>query len=329
MGGPHVALALVVAVFVSGCSSSKGGSAPSSPPSSAASGGGLSATPEPTILNVELSRTYSQAPISVAINDKTFLRSGLTVKTTPYDPTTAVPLVVQGQAQIGYAGLGAVLQAITKGLPLTIIAGTALNGASPAESLSGVLVKRKSGITTFKDLTGKTVGLNALKNDGQAFVQNKIDMAGGNSTKTKFVAVPFPGMANALAAGQVDAVAPVAPIVQAIKATGNIDIGPYTGSGYPNGIYFATRSYVSKNRAVIDQFRAALTAEYNTLNKDRAPAIDVMVKEYKTPPATAAKIPEAHWNVTVADSIYKDELTVCKKYGVITGDVDLRKAVFS
>jgi len=322
---PLVALWLTLAIFVSACSSSKSGSA-----SAGASSGGTSTTAQVRAnLTVEVSHTYSQAPITVGINDGTFQRSGLTVKTAPYDPATAIPLVIQGQAQVGYAGLGAVLQAIRKGIPITIIAGTALNGSTAAQSLSGVLVRANSGISSFKDLSGKTVGLNALKNDAQAFLENIIDKAGGDSTKTRFVAVPFPGMANALSAGQVDAVAPVAPIVQAIQAAGNVDLGPYTGSGYPNGVYFAANSYLAKNRPVIEALRTALTAEYTALNKDRTPAISVMVNDYKTAPKTAASIPDAKWNVTVADAIYQDELAVMRKYAIIDGDVDLKTAVLS
>lgn len=320
-----VAALLGATLLAAACSSTKSQSQTANGPTTGAGTSEASARS----ITFELSRTYSPAPVTVAITDGTFARFGLTVTTVPYDPATSVPLILQGQAQVGYGGLGAILLAISKGIPLTIIAGTAINGATDSESLTGVLVKARSGIASFKDLAGKTVGLNALRNDAQADVQSKIDAAGGDSTKTKFVAVPFPGMASALSAGRVDAVASAAPFVQAIQAAGNLNIGPYTGPGYPSGVYFVSNDYLTKNRSVVDAFRSALRAEYDKVNKDRKPVINVMVNDYKTPIGAAESIPRAHWNVTVAADVYQQALVVLKKYKIITADVDLKTAVLN
>lgn len=313
----------LLAVGVTACGSSSSSSSP------AASGGGstgsASGTGHGTSLTTELPQLYSTAPLTVAINDGTFAKSGLAVKTEPYDPATAVPLVLQGQAQIGFAGLGAVLQAISKGIPLTIIAGTATNTSSL--NLGGIVVKKNSGITSLKDLTGKTVALNALKNDAQATLQNYIDAAGGDSTKTKFVPVPFPGMPAALAGGQVDAVSAVAPFLQALVAAGNVNLGPFYPPHFPNGVFFVSNAYLAKNRATVDAFRTALGAEYGRLNKDRAPASAVMVNTYHLPAKAAATIPPVPWSVSILPTSLQSEVAIMQKYHILTSTVNINTAV--
>ena len=112
-----------------------------------------------------------------------------------------VPGVVSGQFQFGFSNVTSLMVALTKNVPIKAIAnGVASTGKAGAD-FGGVLVAKDSPIKTAKDLAGKKIAVNTLKNIGDTSVRESVRKAGGDPSRTSsFVEMPLP--ANAGRAGQ-------------------------------------------------------------------------------------------------------------------------------
>jgi len=58
---------------------------------------------------------------------------------------------------------------------------------------------------TAKDLAGKRIAVNTLKNIGDTTVRQSVRQAGGNPAHIRFEPMPFAAMPGAVQSGQVDA----------------------------------------------------------------------------------------------------------------------------
>ena len=92
--------------------------------------------------------------------------------------------------------------------------------ARTAPTSAASRVKKGSPIKSAKDLEGKTVAVNTLKNIGDTTVRESVRKAGGDPSKVKFVEMPFDQMPAALAGGQMDAAWVVEPALATVKAPG-------------------------------------------------------------------------------------------------------------
>ena len=75
-----------------------------------------------------------------------------------------------------------------RGVPVTIIAPAGLYATNAPTSVCGVA--KNSPIKTAKDLNGKTVATNGLKNIGEFGPRAWIDKNGGDSSTVKFIEMP-------------------------------------------------------------------------------------------------------------------------------------------
>src|SRR5690606_27711731 len=82
--------------------------------------------------------------------------------------------------------------------------------------LEYLMVPNDSSITSIEDLEGKTVGTVSLTGNLWISFQNAVKEKGLDMSKIKPLQVPFPNMADQLAAKRVDAVLAIAPFSDAI-----------------------------------------------------------------------------------------------------------------
>ena len=82
------------------------------------------------------------------------------------------------------------------------------------------IVGKNSSVRRFKDLEGKTVGVNSLKGNWEVALLEAVKLDGGDPTKVKRVAIAFPDQLAALRQGRVHAVSTFQPFAAQMEAAG-------------------------------------------------------------------------------------------------------------
>ena len=117
-------------------------------------------------------------------------------------------------------GTGA-LTAATKGVPLVIVA--AISEEDNGHYSSPYVVMEASGIATTKDLKGKTIGLNGLRESFELGARLALLDAGLNPDRdVKWAVVPPPALGDALRSGKIDLASLSQPFFSAEKARGGV-----------------------------------------------------------------------------------------------------------
>ncbi|MFC9428270.1 ABC transporter substrate-binding protein [Streptomyces sp. NPDC056987] len=174
-----------------------------------------------------------------------------------------VPAVISGQFQFGFSNMTSLMIAQTNDIPVKAVAnGVATTGEQGAD-FGGIAVKKGSPITSAKDLAGKKVAINTLKNIGDTSVRESVRKAGGDPAEVDFVELPFDQMPAALAGGRVDAALVVEPALATVKSQGGTVIASQYADVSPDltvAMYFTSTQFAERNPETVKKFQEA-TAE--------------------------------------------------------------------
>lgn len=197
-GGVFVALASTLALALAACSS---GAAPAPAPAGAATSGAAAPAPaEATKLTVGLIPIVDTGAFRMGVEKGFFKEKGLEITVQDAQGGAAiVPAVMSGSNQIGFSNLSSLIVAKERNLPVQLIAAGVATTGDTKDDFGGVLVKGDSTIASAKDLAGKTVAVNTLKNIGEILVRHGIEADGGDPQAVNFVEMAFPDMAGQLA----------------------------------------------------------------------------------------------------------------------------------
>jgi len=123
------------------------------------------------------------------------------------------------------------------------------------------VVRDGSPIRTPKDLTGRTIAVNALKNIGDTTVRQSVRKAGGDARNLKFEAMPLPTMNGALRSGKVDAIWVVEPYLsEALTAGAQVLTSNFvdTAPDLTVALYFTSKDTIAKNPQLVTNFTEAI-----------------------------------------------------------------------
>lgn len=139
------------------------------------------------------------AGVFAAVDQGFFADEGLAVTpSVPSDPTAALKQVGTGRADFAISYEQEVLIARAAGVPVVAV------GALVTHPLNTVLVRQDRGISSARDLEGRTVGISGVPSD-RPLLNAVVRSAGGDPSKVVVRTIGFT-LAPALAAGKVDAV---------------------------------------------------------------------------------------------------------------------------
>lgn len=173
--------------------------------------------PEKTQITVAALPIVANTPLYVAEQEGLFRRHGLdvTIKSVTQS-TQAIPDLLHGSVDvITGANYVSFFKAQDSGvLSLKILA----DEATCAPGANEIVALPRSRIAKPADLAGKTIAVNIL-NDIQTMTADEVLHSEDVSTaRVRYVVVPFPAMATALAAGRVDAAYEVEPFLSEAEA---------------------------------------------------------------------------------------------------------------
>ena len=249
-------IASVLAATVITLSAACGGNSGTAP------GGPAPAPGQPDKVNVGVIPILDVAPIYLGKQKGFFTNRSIDLNLTLAQGGAAIiPAVVSGQFQFGFSNMTSLLLAQSQNVPLKVVCNGNNSTGVDGQDFAALMVKGDSPIKSAKDLAGKTVAANTLKNIVDTSVRASVRKAGGDPKAVKFVEMPFPNQPAALQNGQVDAVFVVEPFQQAVLAQGGRKIASSYVDVAPNltvASYFTSTATASAKPDLVKRFVEAM-----------------------------------------------------------------------
>jgi NitT/TauT family transport system substrate-binding protein len=292
-------------------------------------GGGGGA--EPATLNVGVIPIADVAPLYLGIDKGFFKEQQLTIKPQLAEGGAAItPAVVSGDFQIGFSNTISLLIAASEDLPVQIISQGVLGGKSEEEAWADLLVLKDGPIKEPKDLEGKTIAVNTLKNICEVTIKASLEQEGVAVDTLEFTEVPFPDMNAALEAGRVDAACVVEPFVSQGKAGKARGIAPFYVRTAPDltvATYFTSTQYAEENADVVDRFVQAMNKSLTYAESHPDEVRKVLLDYTEIPPEAAEAIKLPVWRPDLNEPTIERLSELSVKYGLIEEEPDLDELI--
>jgi NitT/TauT family transport system substrate-binding protein len=264
---------------------------------SGASGGGSSGGA--TTVEVGLIPIVDVAPVYLGVRRGFYEKHGLKLSiTTAQGGAAIVPAVVSGQYQFGFSNVTSLMVAQSNSVPVKAVSNGIASTGVQGKDFNALMVKKGSAITSPKDLQGKQVAINTLKNINETAVRESVRKAGGDPDRVKFVELAFDQMPAALDQGQVDAVSVVEPATATVRSQGGVEIASPLVDVAPNltvALYFTSQQYLRKNPEVVKKFQEA-TAESLAYAEAHPDEVRQIITTYtKIPASVLARVTLPKW----------------------------------
>lgn len=277
-------------------------------------------------VRVGASAAATQAEAYYAEQLGIFKQAGITtVQTVVTRSTDTLAAVVRGDLDVGSTSPQAIANAIIHGFPLRIIAtGAVYAGDPPPVQL---FVGQGSTLNDPRAFENATVAVQTL-NDTQSLgvliwlQQHRLD-----TTKIKFIEMPFSTMAAALERGEVNAACILEPFASAHKDTLRAIPHVYDGLGrhWALTAWYAQRDWVDKHPALAKQFVGALYATARQVNADPA-GIDALLSAYsKVPLDSVRATPKPIWAEAIERSNFEPQMQAAAEFKLISRPVSYRE----
>ncbi|MFF7160023.1 ABC transporter substrate-binding protein [Streptomyces sp. NPDC008086] len=278
----------VLLLVATACGSSDGGS-----PDAGASSGGV------TTVKVGLIPIVDVAPLYLGQKQGFFEKQGLKLEfTTAQGGAAIVPGVASGQFQFGFSNVTSLMVAQSNGVPVKAVANGIASTGVAGEDFGALMVKKGSPLKSPKELEGRKVAINTLKNINETAVRESVRKAGGDPDKVDFVELAFDQMPAALDQGQIDAAMVVEPATATIKSQGGVEIASPLVDVAPNltvAMYFASTQYAKQNPEVVKKFQDATAESLAYADAHPDEARQIITTYTKIPADVLAKVTLPKW----------------------------------
>lgn len=271
------------------------------------------------------------APIYLAQERGIFAKHGLKVEVdTETSDLTSVPAVLAGKVDFATGDLTTLIVARSKGLDVKAVVPASASTGKQGADYGALVVKGGSGITSAKQLEGKTVSVNVLTNIAAAAAREAVRADGGDPTKVKLVEIPFPQAPAAVSTGRVDGAWVVEPFLSAAKAQGAVPVGWGFTDLAPDltvSAWYAAGSYTSKNEKIVAAFRDAVREAY-AYARDHEDEVRAKIPTFtEIKPEVAAKITLTGLRDEVSRQAAEKLAGYAQRDGLITTTPDLDELI--
>jgi NitT/TauT family transport system substrate-binding protein len=240
---------------------------------------------------------------------------------------SVIPAVIGGSAEFGVSNPISLATAFAHGAPIVCFAATVYYRSTDPNSL--LMVAKDAPLQTARDLNGKTIAVNGLRNTPQLSTQVWLDKNGADSKSVKFTEVPFPEMGLALTSGRVDAAFFSEPALSLVRNDLRVLGDPYGAIApqFITGSYFTTRTYAAAQPAVVANVGRALRQAATWANGHPNDTAAILARIQKL---------DVERVKTMARSIYAEKLRpidlqpvfdVAFKYGYLTAPIDAKAMI--
>jgi NitT/TauT family transport system substrate-binding protein len=314
-------LALACAAGAAGCGDDDGNGG----------GGGGGGEAGPTTLKVGVIPIADVAPLYLGMKNGFFDEVQLKIDPQLAEGGAAItPAVVSGDFQIGFSNTISLLIAASQDLPVQIISQGVLAGKTEEEAWADLLVLKDGPIKEPKDLEGKTIAVNTLKNICEVTIKASLEPEGVAVDTLKFTEVPFPDMNAALESKRVDGACVVEPFVSQGKAGKARGIDPFYVRTAPDltvATYFTSRQYVEQNGDVVDRFVEAMNKSLTYAQSHPDEVRQVLLDYTEIPPEAVEQIKLPIWRPDLNEPTIEKLSELSLKYGLIEEQPDLDELI--
>lgn len=256
-------------------------------------------------ISVTIQPTGTALPVVVADKKGMFAKHDVQVKWSVSRVQISDSIATLGrQFDIMMGTQPALIAAAGQGIPVVIVSGGGLD--TPKHPMANIVARGGSGITTFKQLDGKTVGTLSLTGNIHFALLNILHKEGVDHNKIQWVLGTVPQLPDLLRAGRVDAIEEIEPFATfAIQAGGTALGDPFRSIGDRAfiGLWLAQRDWANKNQDLTLRFNSALAeaATWIHANLDEAKEILSSYTGLKGTALEKTPLPEYHFSTTAAD----------------------------
>ena len=261
------------------------------------------------------------APLYVGIEQGFFRDEGLEVEPVPAQSgNEIVTAMVSGDLQFAFLGFVPMMAAVSKDLPLKVIASSDAGAEKAEDEWTVIMVGKDSPIRAVEDLAGKTIAVNALKGVGEVAVKAALEKRGVDPGSIELLEVPFPEMPAALEKERVDAIWAPEPFLTAVLNAGGREIeAPLTTLGplYPNGTYSTTDKQIAEDEESVAAFTRAINKSMEYASENPEAARKTIPTFTQIPQEVADEIRLPLWPVPIDTAKVEELAGLTVKHGVI------------
>ncbi|MDF2711895.1 ABC transporter substrate-binding protein [Nonomuraea muscovyensis] len=271
------------------------------------------------------------APIQIAIDKGYFKAEGLNVKFQIIQGgAAAVPDLLTGKLQVLHSNYVSAVSLVAKGTGKVKVVGEAYT-AKPNNF--ALMVKKGSPIAKVADLKGKKVGVNTLNNVATLSVSALLKTHGLKPEDVQFVEQPFPQMAGALEAGQIEAAFLPEPFHQtAASQNGAVQLSDaFTGptADFPIAGYLVTEQFAKDNPKTVAAFQRALVKGAEQAISNSAEVKTALGKYTKIDPATADLMVLGGYSTSVNETRLQRVADLMLEFGYIPQKFEVKQMMLT
>ncbi|HEV8020152.1 MAG TPA: ABC transporter substrate-binding protein [Candidatus Lustribacter sp.] len=258
-----------------------------------------------------------------------FDQAGLDVEiTTLSNGGALVAAVISGALDVGLSAVGPIAQGYVKGLGVKIIAPAGMSLSTAPTDVT--MVALDSPIKTAADLTGKTIAVNGLGNVLMNATQAWLDKNGGDSKSVKWLELPFPSMAAALAAHRVDAATLAEPYVSDAKSVARPLASPMDAIArtIPATTWFANGTWLQTQPAVAGKVVDVLRRAAIWANGHSKEAADILLKYTPIKASTLAVMTRSTFGVDIVPSQIQALIDAGVKYNSVDHEITAAELIW-
>lgn len=229
--------------------------------------------------------------------------------------SAAQAAVIGGTMDIGVSTVAALAVARQKGLPLAIIAESAIYVSD--EATSELMVPKDSPVETGRDLNGKTIAVNGLNTIAQFGPAAWIDANGGTSSTVHWLELAFAEMPVALEQHRIDAALIAEPALTRAKETSRVLAKAYdaVSKRFLITAFYGTQPWIAANAEMVRRFAAMIYRAGAWANAHRAETAKVLAQVGHVPPPLINKMNRSRYADKLEPGLLKPQLDVALRYG--------------
>jgi len=216
-----------------------------------------------------------------------FAKRNLDVAITQFTSGASEAVAVAGGAiDIGESNVLSVSQAHLRGLPFLYIAPAAQYSSSAPTTV--FMCAKDAPYRTGKDLNGKTIGVQGLRDNGQLGPMAWVEQTGGDPYSLHYVELPVAEAVAALVRGTIDAAPVNEPFVRSALNTGKVRVLAKAFDAiapqFMQNSWFATSDWIAKNPVAAARFADAILETARWANRNHRASAEIFKEHSKVAP---------------------------------------------
>jgi NitT/TauT family transport system substrate-binding protein len=246
-----------------------------------------------------------------------FAKAGIDVDIQTMQNGAAVAAAVASNAvDIGWTTPSSLALARQKGIAFLAIAPAVLY--TSAAPFSALFVAAGSPIRTATDLQGKVIGANGLATMTVYGPRAWIDRNGGDSTKVRFLELPFSAMVDSLVAGRVDAAEIAEPALAVATAKNHLLAYPMNAVAkeFMFGVWCGGAAWVKAHPDLVARFAEVIhtTAVWANNRANQRHSGAILAQFTKIPAAVIATMTRARYGEALTAAMMQPVVDVTARY---------------